>query len=515
MNIKKLTSKYSLFFLLLIFVSIFKLTLINKGAYTFDDETRYFTSGEVLRQASQFNFHKSIELIFTVQGRPGDAIVKIIPNIFQYITSVLFNYEQYETRNSFPLFIFNNIISTLILVIHYRFSYYFLKSKTLSLFSVFLLSSMIASYISLRHADPYDLSLLIIYYIFFKVIVQKNIITTNLKNFFYYGFIAFFGYCCYPGYIMLFLSIPLSYLLLSIKKNNIILTVKQLSNFTLGSLTCLAIFELVAQSVNKSYINESIILSQTIIQGSFEESFSFLFKYLIEAEGFNGIIIIIGLGLFIFQLVMTLAVNKKLNDIQIILITLFSIFITYSIFGFYLHKVVWYARLLKQFIPFLILFTIISLQFIFEFYNTKNHSKRIIIYSFSLLSLLNFYTKIIEFKTYYYSKDLIWKLYNSNENIQFTFVNEYTKSTLNPLPEQRFSKGDSIKSKKYICTIGSISPFDNLNDFQLYKPKKNEKLIFSKPSFCNFKAYQYEGLGIKGRANLDKVTINIKAYEKD
>ncbi|WPR70197.1 hypothetical protein SLW70_09580 [Flavobacterium sp. NG2] len=507
--------KYTIFFSLLFLVSAFKLTLINKGAYTFDDEMRYLTSGEILKQSAQFNFQKSIELIFTVQGRPGDAIVKIIPNILQYVTSVIFEYRQFESRNSFPLFIFNNIVFTLILIIHYRFSLLFLKNKSLSVFSVFLLAALVASYISLRHADPYDLSLLILYYIFYKVLSKKDFNIPYLKDFFYYGVIAFFGYCCYPGYIMLFLAIPLSYILVNLNYSNYILIIKQLTSFTIGSLFCLLFFELLAQSVNKSYIEESIVLSKTILQGSFEESFTFIFKYLIEVEGVTGVFVIIGLGLFTIQLIMTFVNSKKLNEIQKVFITLFLIFITYSTLGFYFHKVVWYGRLLKQFIPFLILFTVFSLQSFFSFYNTKNHYKTIICYSFSILFLINFFNTILEYKMYYYPKDLIWKLYNSNENVQFHFINEYKQKSNNLFPEKLFSKGDSLISKKYICTIGSISPFDNLNDFHPYKSNKTEKLVFSKPSFCNFKAYQYEGLGIKGRTNLDKLTIYVKVFEKE
>ncbi len=513
MNLKKQLQPKNLFLGLIILVSIFKITLINKGFFNTPDEMRYFTSGEILKQLSQFNFYKSIELLYTVNGRPAEALVKIIPNILQYISSIILDYKQYEIRNSFLLFFFNILIFSLILIIHYRFSFRFLKNKTLSLFSVLVFSTLVASYISLRHSEPYDLSLLILYFIFYKILDIKNQNYLRLKNFFYYGFIAFFGYCCYPGYIMLFLAIPISYFLISLKKDNLIMLVKQLTSFTFGSILCLLFFELLAQTVNKSFIKESIVLSKTIIQGSFEECFSFLFKYLIEVERFTGIFIIIGLILFCIQIVIKYFKLKKINDLQIIFIILFLIFISYSILGFYFHKVVWYARLLKQFIPFIILFSISSLQYLFTHYRTKNHYKYYILYGFSLLFLFNFHNIISEYKTYFYPKDVIWSYYNSNENVQFHLINEYSKNLVDPLLDDYFSKGNPIHAKKYICTYGSIYPFDNLSDYHIYTPKENEKLIFSKPIYYNFKGYQFEGSGIKARANLDKVTLNVKVYE--
>ena len=84
---------------------------------------RYCQSGRALQHLSELKIGAAIKDIFSTQGRPADAVIKIIPNAIQYVTAHIFSLNSYESKNSYPLFIFNFIIYCFILIIHFKFSY--------------------------------------------------------------------------------------------------------------------------------------------------------------------------------------------------------------------------------------------------------------------------------------------------------------------------------------------------------------------------------------------------------
>lgn len=504
-------TKNSLLFLLIIIVSLLKLGLVGKGFLAYPDEQRYLASGKMIESLHNLDFQSFTAHLFSTQGRPGEAILKMIPAGFQILTAKLFGYQLYESDNAFPLFIFNYIIYCLILLVHYKFSLHFLKDKFLSLFSVLVFACLIASYISLRHADPYDCSLLILYYIFYKIVKYdiKN------KKLFLYGFIAFFGYLCYPGYISLFMAIPMTLFLNGVSKDNLYLKIREVIIFGSGSFLCLCLFELASRiSIGKSFIGLSYMLSTSITQGSFEECFSFLFKYLYQAEGGNGLLLIIGLLLFIIVFLYQFKEYKIQSSptIYIVFLSLFLLFISYAALGYYFHKVVFYARLLRQFMPFIVLFSVFSIQTILNHFNIKNLAKNSIVFCLAFYFSINFYFILIDYKTYFYPKDVAWDIYNTYHFKNYNQVFEY-KNSLNSFPELPHAKQSQIKNDFVFVNFCVVYPFNDIENYKVYQNQKNYNLIFSGTDCLGFKAYQFEGYNIEARENIDKTRMKIKVYQ--
>ena len=59
-----------------------------------------------LQYLSELKIRAAIKAIFLTQGRPADAIFKFIPITIQYVTAHIFNLNYYESKNSYPLFIY-------------------------------------------------------------------------------------------------------------------------------------------------------------------------------------------------------------------------------------------------------------------------------------------------------------------------------------------------------------------------------------------------------------------------
>src|ERR1700712_3836183 len=129
-----------------------KIVLIGSGFLAFPDEFRYERSGLAVKYASQLQIRKAVNAIFSTQGRPGDALIKTVPNFVQAVTSHLFHLNHYESGNSYPLFIFNFIIYCLILFYHLKVSRLLIKDELSAWFGVLLWCCLTNSYMYLRHA---------------------------------------------------------------------------------------------------------------------------------------------------------------------------------------------------------------------------------------------------------------------------------------------------------------------------------------------------------------------------
>lgn len=107
----------------IVLITAIKINLMGVGFMSANsDENRCTSSGVALRDLSEKNFRTAIHTLFYTSARPGEAIIKIIPNAVQVLTARTFNLWYFESKNSYPLFIFNFIIYCLILIVHFKIS---------------------------------------------------------------------------------------------------------------------------------------------------------------------------------------------------------------------------------------------------------------------------------------------------------------------------------------------------------------------------------------------------------
>src|SRR4026208_1430048 len=105
-NYEKEPLKYILVIIIVLITAV-KLNLIGTGFLAYPDEFRYMSSRKALHDLSEFNIRGAFIDISSTNGRPGDAVLKMIPNSIQYLTAHIFKLNYYESENSAPLFIFN------------------------------------------------------------------------------------------------------------------------------------------------------------------------------------------------------------------------------------------------------------------------------------------------------------------------------------------------------------------------------------------------------------------------
>jgi hypothetical protein len=491
--------------------TLIKLLLIGDGFMAFHDEYRYSQSGIFFQKIKEHNVKGAINALFSTDGRPGDAVVRTIPITFQYITSKINHLYIAEPRNSYPLFIFNYVIYCLILLIHFRFSKLVLKDTQLALLSVLLLSVMTNSFLYIRHALAYDPSLLIFYFVLYQI--AKNIENHSLKYTacFGWGMLAFFGYLTYPGYFLLYLLVGAVLFFFKIRSGKLLEKVKYVLAYGIGSITMLAITEIISRVGGKSYLTSAITISSTITQGSFDEAFSFLFKYLFEVEGITGVLIIGLLAFFYCQSIAAFTFKKvSTENLSMILsVSATTLFLLYASAGYFLHKWVFYGRLLHQFFPFICIICLMPLRKL----DISGLTGKLVYSLLPVILAISFTINFINMKSFYFPRDVAWKYVNMGKKITNYCEFEVFWSQIYIREAVRVTDNKNDDYQSALMTNGcSYYPIASLDYFKPFIPKPNYQLLESHPYWSMFKGYQYEGYSMPERKMVDSMNFKISVY---
>lgn len=482
--------------------------LVGKGLLAFPDETRVFASANLLRSVLDGNLQQAIVDLFSTQGRPGEVVLNLIPVGIQYITGQIFNLSTFQSSNTWPFFVFNFVTYLGILWFHYKIAFLLFKKKRHALIAVLLLVCLVNGYIYLRHALPYDKSLLIFYFLIYRFLSYQEVY--KIKTLIVYGALAFFGFLVYPGYILSYVLVGAFFFFFRLKRNNLQQHIKKIAVFALGGGMLFLIFELLSRAAEISYLSISSTLSNTIIQGDFSESFSFIVSYLYEVEGILGLFILGGVVLYVLRSFIYLRKTPvNFNDPIVILAGLvIGLWFVYAYAGYMLHKVTFYGRLIHQFMPILCLISVS----IFSIWISSKKWGTLSVVVLMGISVFSFLPRFMEYLSYDYPKDVAWSFEENHPDILFTEHCEAGESwsMLGNYNEQHPSA--MISQKYHIVNACFFYPIVAPEAVTTYIPSQKNELLVEVPYFQNFIAYQFEGLSPEQRRRLQAMDLKIKIY---
>ncbi len=491
-------------------VNLYKLVLINAGFMTEPDERRYLMTWSFLKHLSQGDISTALHAVFSANGRPGSVLLHSIPASLQLISAKLMGWEIFETQNFMLVFIYNFIVNLFILFLLYRIYKRLFDNRTLALLGILLYSVLVNNFSYLRHIYPYNESLLLFLWLVYQLLKKYDKQTQiTLKTAYIWGALAFFAYLIYPAYYLSFIAVYLLFNFILINKyksaNQII---KINFSYILGSFTVLAFFEILSQIGQSSYINNVLYLSETVTQGSFDEAFSFVFKYLWEVEKLTGLLLLLGMLLFLGFL--PRLIKQKSKGQKLILGLIISFLVPYLLhagLAFFFHKMIFYGRILHQFIFIIIVFLLYVIA------QLPYQQQKFISLLMGLLASVQFFSQIQAYQKIAYPRDVYWQYLKTYPKKNIKEISEYDDAWSN-LP----SRLDSLYIKPQNNTVKVINsfyfyPFNDVQKFHPYKADNKEKLLFDRPHFINYKAYQYEGYGINDRKLIDRLQPHIKIYQ--
>jgi hypothetical protein len=476
------------------------------------DENRYYETVLAMESLFQQQFDDFTSHIFLTQGRPAEAVFRIVPATIQ---GILYKMRGISPANfdslKIPVF-FNILVHLLILYMLYRISLLIFKNRWFALLTVVLYKLLINPNVYIRHILPYEKSLLCFLILLFLYLYRNDY---KKSRYFVLGLLCAIAIAIYPGYY--FIPVFLGLLVFKdeiILNNNFRLFIQKGILIFSGFLSVVLTLELISAFGAHSYINSCLTLSETISQGSYDESLLFPLKYLTEVEGVSGILLLVSvtitLLLSLIQLRREKTVKPILNEPVIALLLLsISGMLLHGIMGTVFHKMVFYGRLMHLYIPFLVL----TLVYVIH----QSRFSR----GLSIVTLLIFMTNFFFFSLKYfklgYPKSMLYAYKIDNRNFsKDRFYNE-TDSILYPLlsPNALNKETNHPYSRDtgfLLVNCALITPITDPNDYRKFLPDSGLTLLASQPYYFAFPAYSFEGLSTVERKHAKERNYHIQFY---
>jgi len=298
-NVLRLGKQDLLFLLLLAGLCAYHLSLLGTGTWSWPDEYLYRDSLLSVPPLVHGDVREFCRSIMGFGARPVEALIRLPGAIIQ---QGLHHWYGVGLDNPEALLIpttFNVLVLALISILVYKLSLYFLDGRRLpATVTTAVYCFMGSSTIHLRHVFPYDNSL---FFMLLSLCYALGLDTATPprpvaeRRYFICGLIAGLGMATYPAYFPFPPAVlgiilwqhgyrPTEWLAKPARRAGL--------RFAAGGLCVLAACEVIARIGGVSYLGCSYRLSKTITQGSFEEGYTFLFKYLVEVEQLIGVVLL-------------------------------------------------------------------------------------------------------------------------------------------------------------------------------------------------------------------------------
>ncbi|RAK65766.1 hypothetical protein DLM85_13680 [Hymenobacter edaphi] len=400
------------------------------------------------------------------------------------------------------------IINWLVLIvsayIFYKVAHLLLRSELLGVMATLIYAGLINTNVYMRHVLPYDFAMCLMLYVLYTVLRQKQQGRAwNYAFFAKVGFISVFLITVYPGFYMapfIVLAVLLD------DRNPFVLLKKYFAGivvYGLAGTVALLIFELISRLGGTSYLISSFHLAHTIDQGSYEEGFTFLVKYLYQIEGFIGTSLVALFVVYVIylggNLIKSFKDNSELDDLDKLVLVVAAFYFLHGFCTYFVHKMVFYGRLMHPFMPFVVLGAVSVIQRL-----SIPPLRTALVFALPLISLVSFGLFFKEYRVLDYPYDVLSQYHlNTNTASKVRYVNEVGKSPgfkydipeparLNEASTAPTTDSLTLINFAFLFPMKHLTPAPDL-------AKLGSQVLFDGPHFLNFRAYQFEGFTIAER----------------
>ena len=498
----------------ILLLGFYRTSLLCRGAMAFPDESRYGYSIYALDCLRNQDFKGFLSNIFITQARPGDAILHLIPAGVQ---GILYQTAGWDPRLPVSLLIpqlLNLLISLLLPLVFYRLSLILLKGFHPAFSATVVYSLLANSNIYVRHLLPYDAALLIFLSALFYVLKGNRSTEVPVKTAGIAGILAALGFLTYPGYYYGPVLVWGALMIRGGGKRPDKIIAKSTAVFAASLALVMLMFEGLARSGGSSYLNNAMGLSATITQGSFEEGFTFGFKYLIQVEGIIGLLLIICflgyVGLNVREL--TRQGPKKLpkDDVFLLFILSGTGFLIHASLSAIFHKMVFYGRLLHLYLPFLVWVGFKGLE------SLKASGWRKASYAVMIAgSVASFSFFAFSYGSLAYPRGVLYRyriLWPGLDSEKVFFERHPAKRVIAP-PSPKIKGIDPAKLDTSLTMVNAGYFYPVKGPYEPYFPPDHQVKIFTGRHFLTFPAYIFEGYSMAERTIMRKQNINISVFK--
>jgi hypothetical protein len=343
----------------LLLALVVRLALLDRGAFAYPDELRYRNVLDAAGALAHADVERACFAMSTADGRPGYVLIHLPAALLQLVVSRLFGLEPDRPPSiAIPLG-YQLGFSLLLLWIFWRLARSWLPGPDwLPLSAMLALALLASSNAYARHLLPYDTSLALLLGALWLATTVDPALPGRAEG---VGVLAGFGYAAYPGYY------PLPFVVLAVLAWRALepgspRRARTVASWplrgALGGLAVALFFEGAARLAGRSYLADLRSLGDTIVQGSFEEGFSFIVDWfrLVEPPGASAWLLLAAAAPFV-----ALARPAKLGASLWrrpwvpVAAGVAASFLAHAIASAWLEKMVFYGRLVHMYVPFVLL----------------------------------------------------------------------------------------------------------------------------------------------------------------
>lgn len=472
--------------LIVLAVGTYRLTLTTNGHFLWADEGHYTHSIRFLRALGEGSARAASEWLYAVWGRPGAVLLGTIPAAVQLARMPPGDPWPRDPHFYDVVSVFNVLLSLGILILFHRVAVRLLRDEWNALLATVVYGLLANTNLYIRHLGPYDMAMLIYMAALWLLLRQEGPGEIPLRRCVGVGLLAGLAHSVYPGYF--YFPVILAVIVATHGRQPI----RQLFAYGESVVAVFLAFDLLSAAVGKSYLLASLQGTRLIAQGSFEEGYIFLPRYLADVEGPVGYLLLVtGIAspAFLWR------GPREERPLRIVLTAAAAGYLLHGTFSVVLHRMVFYGRTLHMYLPFLVLAAVSTIRAM------PHHSlRRWATVAMVILSAVSFGNFVVQFAGVVSPGDVVWKYLGETPPGEIHSVQE-NERLQRPLP----------RGTRYVVVNGGVlSPIPE--EYSPYTPPAGATVVADVPHPLQFPAYLYEGYSIPERRRFRERGYRVRIY---
>ena len=337
-----------LFALLLAVTAVYRLSLLDRGALAFVDETFYFTSVMALQSLAAGDVHDAIADISMARGRNGASILQMPVAALQAIPAH-FGVPASNLRSLLIPTACNVVITLLSLYFVFSIGVILCGSDVAALATAVVYALLVNSNVYIRHLLPYDWALAVGLGALWLGFTRRStpalaVVTGLLTGAVLTIYTGYYPLCGVVGVAMLWHAWASSE-----RRNALRFAVL----FSASSACAVIAMELLFRAGGLSYIESLRGVHRDIVFTGYDDGWVFVAEYLLDVERPSGIVLIGGAAIYVWRLALRIR-HGSLRPIDRLLVPFLAAWAAQATASIYLNAIPLYGRLIHPWMPFLV-----------------------------------------------------------------------------------------------------------------------------------------------------------------
>ena len=351
--LKRLIQRVSPIVVVLACVGAFRFSLVGRGAMAFLDETMYYNAALALEKLRTGHVVEAIAHVASNNGRPGNAMLQMVPAAVQAIPFA-FGVSPSNPRALVIPVAANAALSLVTLYLFWRISLcLFRGDRVASTVAAVMFGLLVNANLYVRHLLACEPALCVGMLGLWVAVSRPPTRAVAITV----GLLAGFTVTVYPGYY-LFAVITGFALVGVVPRAGSANRAARVAAWALGGAMVVLGMEALCRIGGVSYVASLRTLSDTISQGSFDEGWVFVPRYLIQVERYAGVVLLCGLAAWAGQLLWDLKEGPGVRMVHWLILPATMGWVYQAVASSHLHSTVLYGRLIHAWMPLMVWATI-------------------------------------------------------------------------------------------------------------------------------------------------------------